>query len=240
MRPQWGSRLALQSVITTAISLGCCPRSTAGLSLSFESGVCFASHPPGFLKAIWRFAPASTCKCAQGAVGFAGWPVAWRTFSMRASGPESLGAKRSGRTDWRRGKGGGRGKKGFRKPPALSEAELAEVQGLEGVQALLSEGIKVIVLAHGKARLFYEGNPVVFGGAVGAVFGEPEAGDKVTVTDHKGKQVGWGFYNPDSMYRVRMLWLNSIDGPADSLRDVYATLVKRLASAGLPHPSLDV
>jgi hypothetical protein len=40
------------------------------------------------------------------------------------------------------------------------------------------------------------------------------------VTDHNGKLVGWGVYNPDSMYRVRMLWLESIDGPAADTRDV--------------------
>jgi len=101
------------------------------------------------------------------------------------------------------------------------------------VQTLISQQHKVIVLAIGKARLFYEGNPVVFGGAVGAVLGEPKPGDVVTVTDHKGKQVGWGVYNPDSMYRVRMLWLDSTDGPAGDTRDVAATLVKRLAAAGM-------
>jgi hypothetical protein len=42
----------------------------------------------------------------------------------------------------------------------------------------------------------------------------------VSVTDHNGKLVGWGVYNPDSMYRVRMLWLESIDGPAADIRDV--------------------
>jgi len=161
-----------------------------------------------------------------------------RSLAMQASGSESAKKKGggTGRTDWRNGRGarGRRGRGGGgRGPPALTEAELAEVQDLEGVQTLLSEGMKVVVLAPGKARLFYEGNPVVFGGAVGAVFGEPAPGDQVTVTDHRGKQVGWGFYNPDSMYRVRMLWLNSIDGPAGSLRDVPGTLTKRLASAGL-------
>jgi len=114
------------------------------------------------------------------------------------------------------------------------------LQDLEGVQALLSKGHHVIVLAIGKARLFYEGNPVVFGGAVGAVLGDPAPGDVVSVTDHKGKQVGWGVYNPDSMYRVRMLWLNSIDGPAGDTRDISATLVKRLAAAVAVRKSLQL
>jgi len=113
----------------------------------------------------------------------------------------------------------------------LSEEEMAAMQALEGVKALISKGFKVVVLAAGKARLFYEGNPVVFGGAIGAVLGDPAAGDIVSVTDHRGKSVGWGIYNPASMYRVRMLWLTSIDGQAGDSRDVAATVSKRLATA---------
>ena len=113
----------------------------------------------------------------------------------------------------------------------LSDEEMAALQALEGVKALISKGFKVVVLAAGKARLFYEGNPVVFGGAIGAVLGDPAAGDIVSVTDHRGKSVGWGIYNPASMYRVRMLWLTSIDGQAGDSRDVAATVSKRLATA---------
>lgn len=228
LRPS-GPRL---SFVITALSLGLFPSRTSGLSLAFDSVACFAAcHPPGFLTAMRHIAPAAACP--RGAVGVA--LMRWRPAGARALEMQAGGQKK----DWRGSKGGRRGKGGgFRAPPALSEADLAEVQSLEGVQALLSEGMKVVVLAIGKARLFYEGNPVVFGGAVSAVFGEPAPGDIVTVTDHKGKQVGWGIYNPDSMYRVRMLWLNSIDGPAGSLRDVSATLAKRLASAGLSLPTL--
>jgi hypothetical protein len=240
-------RGAASSVITTAISLGClrvaAPAPCGPLLFAVSP------HPPAFLSAMCRAAPAAACPrratalggrasflpaAEQRGVGSSGAGFG-RSLAMQASGSESV--KKGGgarRTDWRNGRGGRRGRGGGgRGPPALTEAELAGVQDLEGVQALLSEGMKVVVLAPGKARLFYEGNPVVFGGAVGAVFGEPAPGDKVTVTDHRGKEVGWGVYNPDSMYRVRMLWLCSIDGHSGSLRDVAGTLTKRLASAGL-------
>ncbi len=63
-------------------------------------------------------------------------------------------------------------------------------------------------LRPGKARLFLEGNPLVYGEAVdadGAVGGVAE-GDYVEVVDSKGNLIGKGVYNPHSMYRVRLLW----------------------------------
>ena len=218
-------------------------------------GACFlAASPDAFTPSIarWprlavspaasspRFPPLAARSIMSPAVS---GPGALRTLSMQADGGKRRGSN-SGGVDYRRRSGGGgerggrggggRGERGgFRAPPVLSAADLADLKELPGVQTLLSQEHKVIVLAIGKARLFYEGNPVVFGGAVGAVLGEPKPGDVVTVTDHNGKQVGWGVYNPDSMYRVRMLWLDSIDGPAGDTRDVAATLVKRLAAAGM-------
>ena len=52
---------------------------------------------------------------------------------------------------------------------------------------LLEAGHKVVVLQAGKARLFYDGNPVVFGGAVQNVLGKPKPAAGVFVTDHNGK-----------------------------------------------------
>ncbi len=49
-----------------------------------------------------------------------------------------------------------------------------------------------VVLAKGKARLFWSGNPIVFGGAVESVQpgrsggAAPKTGDAVVVTDHAG------------------------------------------------------
>ena len=44
--------------------------------------------------------------------------------------------------------------------------------------------------------------------------------------------MGWGTYNAQSMYRVRMLWLNSIDGNfAASDMNVGQVVGKRIAAA---------
>jgi 23S rRNA G2069 N7-methylase RlmK/C1962 C5-methylase RlmI len=50
-----------------------------------------------------------------------------------------------------------------------------------------------------------EGNPLVFADTVRKVFGTPEPGSEVTVKDEKDTIVGRGFYNPFSMYRVRLI-----------------------------------
>jgi 23S rRNA G2069 N7-methylase RlmK/C1962 C5-methylase RlmI len=62
------------------------------------------------------------------------------------------------------------------------------------------------VLQRGKSRLFRDGELLVYGGAVERVEGHPAAGDLVDVTDGAGKPLAWGAYNPDSMFRVRLLW----------------------------------
>ncbi|KAJ7567382.1 hypothetical protein O6H91_02G144500 [Diphasiastrum complanatum] len=64
-----------------------------------------------------------------------------------------------------------------------------------------------VVLKKGKANLFREGNPVVYGGAVDRVIGRPppQTGDVVMVTDGTEKAIGWGMFNSVSMYRVRLM-----------------------------------
>ena len=59
------------------------------------------------------------------------------------------------------------------------------------------------MLKSGKARLFKEGHPLVYGGAVDYIVGSPKTGDAVLLTDSKQNAVGWGFFNLDSMFRVR-------------------------------------
>ena len=64
----------------------------------------------------------------------------------------------------------------------------------------------VVRLQAGKARLFKNaGHPLVFSGAVDKVLGDPEPGAIVDVVDGKDGLVGWGVFNPHSMYRVRLL-----------------------------------
>ena len=57
----------------------------------------------------------------------------------------------------------------------------------------------------GKARLFLGGHPLVYGGAVDRVVGRPPpvTGAPVVLADGAGAAIGWGVYNPDSMFRVR-------------------------------------
>ena len=62
-----------------------------------------------------------------------------------------------------------------------------------------------MVLKRGKARLFRDGQPMVFSGAVDRVVGRPppDAGDAVLLADGSDCTIGWGVYNPNSMFRVR-------------------------------------
>ena len=69
-------------------------------------------------------------------------------------------------------------------------------------------GIKFgVVLERGKAKLFQDGNPLIYGGAIASIIGSEglEAGNEVVVVDHFGNCVGRGVFNPHSQYRVRML-----------------------------------
>ena len=67
-----------------------------------------------------------------------------------------------------------------------------------------SSGRPNVVLDKGKARLFKDGNPIIYGGAVKETRGAVSAGDEVDVFDHQENLIGRGFFNPDSQYRVRM------------------------------------
>ncbi|CAM9148063.1 unnamed protein product [Pylaiella littoralis] len=110
--------------------------------------------------------------------------------------------------------------------------------------ASLRQLSKAVVVARGKARLFWEGNPLVYGGAVSRVEGGPVAGDVVDVIDSSGQFIAWGVYNPDSMYRVRVL---AKEGEAAAeARDVRAVVKERLVTArdarraiGIPNANTD-
>jgi hypothetical protein len=66
-------------------------------------------------------------------------------------------------------------------------------------------GAARVVLKGGKARLFAGGHPLVYGGAVDRVVGRPPPvmGAPVVLADGAGVPIGWGVYNPHSMFRVR-------------------------------------
>jgi len=62
-----------------------------------------------------------------------------------------------------------------------------------------------MVLKPGKSRLFYEGAPTIYGGAVDRITAarQPESGEAMLVLDSNGKQVCWGVYNSVSMFCLR-------------------------------------
>ena len=63
---------------------------------------------------------------------------------------------------------------------------------------------KVILLAK-KQQKIMDGHPWVFPQAIHHILGHPQAGDWVWVSDDKQNIIGAGFYNPNSLYRVRMI-----------------------------------
>ena len=69
-------------------------------------------------------------------------------------------------------------------------------------------GVARVLVAKGKANLFLDGNPIVYGGAIESIQGEPATGDPVVVCDWKNAAIAWGIYNTDSMFRVRIMQLD--------------------------------
>jgi PUA-like domain len=101
-----------------------------------------------------------------------------------------------------------------------------------------------VTIAKGKARLFWDGNPLVFGGAVASVQGKPGPCDIVEVKADTGKLMAWGVFNADSMFRVRILAFAS--EPLGATRDIgevvearVKTAIAARAAVGLPSDSTD-
>lgn len=89
-----------------------------------------------------------------------------------------------------------------------------------------------VVLKGGKSRLFSSSqSPMVYGGAVDRVLGRPapKSGDACLLCDGKEQEIAWGFFNPDSMYRVRIM--QTVDEFAGSQPNVLALLEARIAAA---------
>ena len=84
------------------------------------------------------------------------------------------------------------------------------------------------VLRRGKSRLFKDGNPIIYGGAIENVFKEPQAGEEIEVFDHNFNIVGRGFFNPHSQYRVRLTVLKNEGRLFDMpLRSLFAARIER-------------
>ena len=92
-----------------------------------------------------------------------------------------------------------------------------------------------VVLKGGKTRLFTDQqSPTVYGGAVDRVVGRPgpKSGDVVLVCNGAEEIFAWGLFNPDSMYRVRIMQtLDETDVESLSHPDLSALLATRIQSA---------
>ena len=94
-------------------------------------------------------------------------------------------------------------------------------------QLRMATTTKSVTIKRGKARLFRDGNPLVYGGAVERTTGDVSRGDAVEVVDGAGNNIGWGFYNPDSMYRVRLLPGPMADDAMVAVRSLIETACLR-------------
>lgn len=84
--------------------------------------------------------------------------------------------------------------------------------------------MQVVQLKRGKDRSILRRHPWVFSGAIGQVQGEPQEGDWVQVTNHKGKVLGCGFYEAEGSIQVRLLSFAGTD-------QAEAVLAKHLQKA---------
>lgn len=78
----------------------------------------------------------------------------------------------------------------------------------------------VAILEEGKARLFKDGNPIIYNGAVKEIRGNLQSGDDIFVVDHNGNLVGRGFFNSHSQYKVRLIARSFEDDVSLSLSEI--------------------
>ena len=139
-----------------------------------------------------------------------GWRSGASSIASAAASPPS------GQVDRRQARGGQpdrRGRSGGTAPSIIDETQAKGSGDGLGVSVLTETGNRLraprVLLQKGKARLFWDGNPVVYGGAVSTTVpgdGLPLGiGSPVLVADHTGRPIAWGMFNPTSMYRVRLL-----------------------------------
>ncbi|XP_057819135.2 uncharacterized protein LOC131032203 isoform X3 [Cryptomeria japonica] len=90
-----------------------------------------------------------------------------------------------------------------------------------GDVAATHPGLAKVVLKKGKAKVFQDGSPMVYSGAVDRIVGRPSprTGDIVLVTNESEKPFAWGIYNSVSMFCVRLMQMEE-----DSSRDPSSIL----------------
>lgn len=145
----------------------------------------------------WSSAFYSTKPTASASTGKRSKP-AGQSFDKK-KGDKSFADKKPNapKVDYRR-----RNSKSENRPVTASIIE--DLEGEIDVGDETSEKLPIVTLFEGKSRLFKDGNPLVYGGAVRSVTSNTVDGDLAIVRDHQRNIIGKGFYNSVSMYRVRM------------------------------------
>lgn len=113
-------------------------------------------------------------------------------------------------------------------------SHLAHMSSFNTIDKIVSS----VTVSEDKAKFFLSGDPLIFDGAIANVTDGVQPSDEVMVKDHEGKVIGRGIYNPDSMYRVRMMALSknkSFSLPlAEIVRYKTEEAIKRRISMKLP------
>uniref|UniRef100_A0A0G4HX25 S-adenosylmethionine-dependent methyltransferase domain-containing protein n=1 Tax=Chromera velia CCMP2878 TaxID=1169474 RepID=A0A0G4HX25_9ALVE len=121
----------------------------------------------------------------------------------------SKAQRRQGREDGgsRKGRPPQRHRDGYRGKRRKRDGETAEERDELPLTPPDPKGLDAAVrVQRGKARLFEEGCRTIYGNAVCKPEKPIDANSLVTVYDHCGSRfVGFGVFNPDSMFRVRLL-----------------------------------
>eukprot|EP00899_Mesostigma_viride_P012466 jgi/Mesvir1/2121/Mv16649-RA.1 len=110
-------------------------------------------------------------------------------------------------------------------------------------EATGSPSTPTAVLKEGKASIFSAEAPLVFSGAVQRVTGSPGVGDSVILANDMLQPLGWGVFNPHSMYQVRMMQYRDMGAgepfapsmdQSEHVRWRLAQCLARRAALGLP------
>lgn len=116
--------------------------------------------------------------------------------------------------------------------------------GLAGIHKKTTQAhnfLASVILSMGKEKFLLGGNPIVYGNTVRQVIGEPLCGDLVDIKNEAGTVLARGFYNPFSMYRIRVTTMSTEAEHALSLPDLLLTRLRQAASLrrviGLPSKS---
>lgn len=68
-----------------------------------------------------------------------------------------------------------------------------------------------VVLQRSRKKRLEQGHPWVYGNEIASVEGNPEAGDLVNITNHQGRYLATGYYNPTSQITVRAVSYQPIE-----------------------------